>query len=736
MAYATPGSAVASSARGGVIRQGFGNNQYVDRFGRVKTVKGGGGSREYYSPIEGPSETELEQRRLAEEAARRRAEELERQAKLRAEQIERAKQELARQRAEGNISQGTFQYNKRILENIERERQRQQPVAPLSPMQQGIERPILVVEPALTPKQQLRKNIEERGYIQGTLRFIGEKAQGALSRAEQRFTPRGQSLASTRILGSDLGPVSFGIQTAPYSIPVAGPVLLTISGGEQALNTKLPLSDRILGAATATIGGIATYRNINKALGFPKYETTFLQKQIQNVDDTVITRSAALTTQRNLLTSNRFISGTETISKLRPGDDVTLFESLSRIGIRKSRGVEFLRPEQFGKTKPALSGSVGTIIERPIVSELRSSGLKISQELSGVEVRAFSRTSTPRLVREPAITERFSIGIGTRPNEDILVSLQRSFPIERVNGNYRFLRSGRSTSVGVTSLQKQESEVATVGTQILGKTRRTAFPVVEENLVKQAIEDSIRATEKTRNFPVSRVVPVTKTVTASSVGGSVSSQVQNLDQRIRTSFATGQREAQRQRQGSYPTIVSRTGNVLRNPQRTDQGTVTDQGVRSAQALRQEQQLLQQTQNQFDRVTAPGITPEGFGFPVIGFRRRDKKRAKALATLAAYNVFVKRRGKQVLVARGLPRGRALGVLSDRLLSELARSGRIVESGTTDVGDVNFYPSARQFRTFRRVKGRRVSLAPDTFIQRTSANLQNQVEKQLLVAARRR
>lgn len=110
----------------------------------------------------------------------------------------------------------------------------------------------------------------------------------------------------------------------------------------------------------------------------------------------------------------------------------------------------------------------------------------------------------------------------------------------------------------------------------------------------------------------------------------------------------------------------------------------------------------------------------------------KRRAKRLSR--AYILQIKRRGKFVSIATGLPRGRALKLGQDRALAELSRQFKIVESGVTNIDDFSFVPSQKAFRTYKVRGGKQIPLEADRFIQNISANLQTQEEKALIKAAR--
>lgn len=117
---------------------------------------------------------------------------------------------------------------------------------------------------------------------------------------------------------------------------------------------------------------------------------------------------------------------------------------------------------------------------------------------------------------------------------------------------------------------------------------------------------------------------------------------------------------------------------------------------------------------------------------IALKRSDRRRR---ISIPSYTVLLKRRGLEVPIARGLPRGRALRTGVSNVQKELSRQFRIVESGVTDIEDISFRPRESQFRQFVQRRGQRSS-SPDRFIQKISNSLDSSTEKYLIAQARRR
>ena len=114
----------------------------------------------------------------------------------------------------------------------------------------------------------------------------------------------------------------------------------------------------------------------------------------------------------------------------------------------------------------------------------------------------------------------------------------------------------------------------------------------------------------------------------------------------------------------------------------------------------------------------------------------EKRRRKFNRLPGFAVQIKKKGKYRTIATDLSRGAELSTLRRGLFTDLARTGRIVKTGSTVMPDFTAeLPNEAQFRTYRQKRGRRIDLPVDTFIQRASANLQSKEEKMLIQSAKR-
>jgi hypothetical protein len=118
----------------------------------------------------------------------------------------------------------------------------------------------------------------------------------------------------------------------------------------------------------------------------------------------------------------------------------------------------------------------------------------------------------------------------------------------------------------------------------------------------------------------------------------------------------------------------------------------------------------------------------------GFGYNKKKPIRRMTN--AYSVLLKKRGKFVPVAGGLSLGGAMRLGSERTLKELARTFKVVKSGTRVSNEIEDYmPKDNLFRGYAVRKGKAQQLPFGVYIQRTKANLQTPEEKMLIKEAKR-
>jgi 8-oxo-dGTP pyrophosphatase MutT (NUDIX family) len=115
-----------------------------------------------------------------------------------------------------------------------------------------------------------------------------------------------------------------------------------------------------------------------------------------------------------------------------------------------------------------------------------------------------------------------------------------------------------------------------------------------------------------------------------------------------------------------------------------------------------------------------------------------EKERSIKKVKSYALQLKRRGKFRTIRSDLTRGQALKLGSDVTLRNLARTFKVVPTGTTKevfgIEEQQFFPEDRLFRQYQVKKGRRIQRA-DIFIQRQKALLQTTEEKRAIQQAKR-
>lgn len=619
--------------------------------------------------------------------------------------------------------------------------------------------------PGLTARQQYYQSIADYGKIRGTLGFLAEKVQGGLSQLEYKYAPRGQSIFSTEVGNTGESAFSFAVQQAPYFI--GGGVGLTLiagAGAEQAFNKNLPLGQRAIGAGTTVLASVPLALKIGELANLPKLETVFLSKQIASIDDIAELRTMSITKARTALGPRTYISGA--ITKTASGaeiDGAKSFQTITEGIVKQVRGRDLLTNNiKFSKGRPFISGSVGNIIDRPLLVETKLDYFNLQRQVPGYEIKAISRTFTGRnpvvqnlaKVKEAKITTRFNYGLGAEISEDTVLTNQLGFElVPKRNGlGYGFSKSGKSFTQGLTRLNKEDLETQ----YVLGrKLIKTTKPInTQENILKSAIEDSVRQDLAIRNEALQKAV-----ITSARVSSALPNK-ENL--RNLPTIVGGQGGKSIYQNASYENLsysklnkqdsvinealigaiglrsLSGQATKARQRQRLDFAEALILGTSQSQAslLRQQQQqqqrqsqeTVQESARNFGLSAGAGI----FGGSIPKFRRR--KTNYLSRTRAGYILQIRKKGKYRTIATGLPRGQALKLGEERTLRDLSRQFRIIKSGITEAEDIEFRPSETAFRNYKVRAGRQVPLEADRFIQKISANLQTTEEKSLIRQAR--
>ena len=126
----------------------------------------------------------------------------------------------------------------------------------------------------------------------------------------------------------------------------------------------------------------------------------------------------------------------------------------------------------------------------------------------------------------------------------------------------------------------------------------------------------------------------------------------------------------------------------------------------------------------------------FGNRKLKILKEDENKKKRFRQARLYQLLIKRKGKFVPVATNLTKQEAVIRLQSNLLSNIARTGKIVPTGRTREVfgiDQEIMPDINLFRGYKVRRGKAIPLV-NTFIQRNSANLKTFEEKESLRQSR--
>jgi hypothetical protein len=139
-----------------------------------------------------------------------------------------------------------------------------------------------------------------------------------------------------------------------------------------------------------------------------------------------------------------------------------------------------------------------------------------------------------------------------------------------------------------------------------------------------------------------------------------------------------------------------------------------------------------------KIFEPPINPPNRPSVFVSYFETGKRnKPSVVSSVPTYSVLLRKKGKFVPFATNLPREKALQFGSERALTDIARTFKIVKTGKTmDIGvrESSFMPSETKFRQYKVRKGKAIA-TPNIFVQRTSANLQSSSERAQLAEARR-
>lgn len=431
------------------------------------------------------------------------------------------------------------------------------------------------VTAAPTVKQQLKQIVETRNPVR-ILDYAVTRAIGKGAAAEEVTT------GSARLLGGKTGErVKSGLIIGAYTNPYTGPALgvataagqITPGGQKEAaefgkqVESKygVPRTIGTAGLYTATIGGAVLsapmlVKQADNLFGFPKYETRFLSSQKLNagVDDTInyLSKDLAITREKRLLYDKYYLSGTKTVSQVKPLEEGKYIFTAATAGKSRQIGAYDLMRRNYIKGKPAkiASAQYGQIEKAELAVPIAQGTRKVLDE--GYSIVGVGKTAVPKKLTDNKISEFVFRGASGNIDDTRSFVILQSAPVK----NNRAVKIGKGTSLGVVKREAEEEAANFVYgglRQAIKKPKQ--IKVIQQEITKQGIEQSIRASSAPVKSSGFRAFPI----------GGAAVQVRDFSA---YSLLTGQssRQESRQRQSQFFSSANRQGTEQRLDQRQRQ----------------------------------------------------------------------------------------------------------------------------------------------------------------------
>lgn len=235
-------------------------------------------------------------------------------------------------------------------------------------------------------------------------------------------------------------------------------------------------------------------------------------------------------------------------------------------------------------------------------------------------------------------------------------------------------------------------------------------------------------------YPVKQTIPSSRNI---GIGKIYISQILGSGQKsiLKADTSLGLKNIQKQMIGTTSRSITR----ISQKQIANIGlefktiTLTQQRLKQRQRVRQETELRINIRNPFfNFLQERGRGGFSSGIPSPeGTEKKKKKKERGFS----FDVYLRRFGKDVLVGKSLPRGRALRLGVKEARQTLGATFKLKPSGiASTVSDIPFRIPA-SFRTYRIQKGRRVPLK-DTYIQKRGFRLSSPSEVSEIMGFRAR
>lgn len=571
--------------------------------------------------------------------------------------------------------------------------------------------------------------VKQQGPVSGTLTYLGDRGEALVSKYQRKTGDYYQQEAFREIPRAG---VTVATQ-ASYFVPYLGTTLMIAEGTEKTIKEPT-VQGKALGVVEAGLGlwgSKATLSKVEERLGYPTYQTRFISKEVvKPSEDQLFFKSVAQTEERNLFGSKQYKSASITQVRTQevPNSNVQQFVSGTK---------GFTQRVNQGISKSIPFGEASQGVSKPSTFDYllaREKNIEVRKTFEGSDMASVSRAY---MGNKPSQTFANYGKSAILNNENILFS-GISTPTKQTATGIKLLEKRFSTSTGLINREAQPIEK---GFMSMGGTSQVTKSLTPLELAqvqsKQAIQNALkiqRTAQQSKNIMFGFVsglgsqvgavvnqlpkVQARPGITGSAVSlyagtgqyertsGTISPILKNEPKQI-SSTAQTQVSRDQQKQPTIQAIVPllRTRSGTAQPQGIKQNvdTTQRQGVSLSldqpQAQKQRQKQGQQYNFRQGLETTPR-GPIGSFFPMASSSVKNSLASGLSKLKKSFNVFTRRGGKEIMIGKNLPEGKATKRGVDVLSRTLARSYVLKEAGFTTEKDISFTPSAKIFARSKR------------------------------------
>lgn len=616
-------------------------------------------------------------------------------------------------------------------------------------------RPMVTKAPTLGEKY--KQAVQERGYIKGTLGFIGGEIGKQIDISQQKASRAGDKSAYYQSegfinLGTQVG------ETAPYFIPYVGESLL-ITGGAESIGREPTLLGKAKGVGElglGIVGGGARIKSISTAREIKAIENTPLKiigqryTQGEKGVDVLVGFKQAGKSEYSVKVTQPFeqVSGTRTVLEGGQGTvyrlrgnklTVTKFETGGRVE-SLSTTPTLIKGQASQEMKELQAGAGRVFTRKTAQSEINlRSGIVLPKGGKFIEAEG-----TIKRLKEPAVWQSFT-GVSKEGKGyfDIMSGVPVKARYYPATGRTTVLSKTETVGRIMTKPRGKTFEIMPTEGNIITLKATPSAPVYTEAVLKQGISEGAP-----KLLEISKAKPL-------RVFGSSSKTMQMIEEpaKVKTIQIQPVMTKEETKSLQIPKQVIMIKSKERTRQITPQKSSLDLGEmqkskerlisnvkvlsllksrqRVKQLTKQKSVQLLRTNQQTDLIKTTGKIPIR-RIPKTSSVKTSLK--KAFSNIGkGYKVLVRRKGRIESIGENLPLGRALELGVRRTKAGTEQTFALKEVGFTRMEDINFQVPRSLFAAPKRAK---TMITPITFTELRGKTLTTKQEISSLRGSRSR